>query len=711
MSLGSACAPLGAKYVHAASTNLIANPSVETLDSSGNPVNWTPNTWGTSATTLAVTHDAHSGNNALSVVSTSRSSGDAKWMPDPVTVTSGQTYTYTDYSKASVPTQLDAAYTDSSGTVSYYYLSTVQPSTNWQKNAVDLTVPAGEVKVAVLHILPTTGTLITDDFSLSAQAPPPTSGNLIANPSMEIANGSAPADWQTDQWGTNTAKFSYVTNDGYTGSASVKVQITSYSSGDAKWYFKPVAVQPDTTYTYSDYYKSTIDSRVVVRFDDGSGNYTYIEPADPAPANNWAQASATFTTPSNAKYVTVLHLISALGTLQTDDASLVAAQGGPTAGNLFSNPSLETPDPTNANLPLGWQHGDWGTNTAAFAYSNDAHTGNRSVTIQMSNRSSGAAYWHTTNPLPVMGGQLYDFTDYYKSNVPTEIDADVTMKNGSTQSLYVGSPFASPNSWTKFETQFTVPANAVSIMIYHDIFSVGYLTTDDYNLSSFSYQGFKRPLVSITDDDGFSNFYTNGLPVLQKYGLPATAYIISSYVGSPNFMSAAQVQGLHQAGVEIGSHSVDHADLSTLSASQQDAELKNSQATLQGILNGTPVTDYAAPYGAYNQQIVTDAQKYYQTYRGVMSGYNAKNNFDPMNLQVQNITSSTTTSDIQSWLQKAAATNTWLILVYHEVSNNPSDSTYNTPPSAFDAQMAAIKQSGITVDTVSQATQEIAPQL
>jgi peptidoglycan/xylan/chitin deacetylase (PgdA/CDA1 family) len=305
---------------------------------------------------------------------------------------------------------------------------------------------------------------------------------------------------------------------------------------------------------------------------------------------------------------------------------------------------------------------------------------------------------------------MYDFSDYFKSNTASELDATIVMADGSQQYMYLGTAFDSPNSWTKFDTQFTAPAGAVGIYVYHDIYSVGYVITDDFSLTPFKYQGFTRPLVTITDDDGFTNFYTNGLPVLQKYNLPSTAYIISSYIGQPDYVSSSQVKTLYQDGVEIGSHSVDHPDLTALTAAQQDAELKNSQSTLQSLL-GVQIKDYAAPYGAFNQQVTTDAKKYYQTYRTTMPGYNGKNNFNAMNLYVQNITSSTTTADVQGWLQEAAATNTWLILVYHEISTTPSDATYNTLPSDFDSQMAAVKSSGITVETVSQAMQEITPQL
>lgn len=711
--LGLSLLPSLINHAQADVVNLMANSSVETLDASGNPTNWTPNTWGTSTTNLTVTNDAHTGTNALSVVSTARTDGDAKWMPDAVAVTSGSTYTYTDYSKATVPTELDAVYTDASGNVTYNYLTAVQSSSAWQQNTVNLTVPTGEVKVAVWHILSTTGSLTTDDFSLTQQSqvqtPPPTGSNLIANPSMETANGNAPAGWQTGNWGTNTANFSYVTGDAHTGNASAKVQITSYTDGDAKWYFSPVAVQPGMQYTFSDFYKATVPTSLIAQFDDGAGNYTYSDLVAPAAASNWTQTTATFTAPANAKHVTVLHVLAAVGTLQTDDASLTPAQAA--SGNLFQNPSLETVSST-ASLPQDWEHGDWGTNTASFAYvNNSGHTGTHSVKVTLSSWTNGAAYWEPTAPSPVTGGQNYDFSDYFKSNIPSEIDATFNMADGSTQYMYLGGGFDSPSSWTKFDTQFTAPVGAVSVVIVHDIYSVGYLTTDDYSLKTFNYQGFKRPLVTITDDDGYANFYTNGLPILKKYGLPSTAYIISGYINQPEYVTAAQVKALKAAGVEIGSHSVDHPDLTALTSAQQTAELQNSQTALQQLL-GVPVKDYAAPYGAFNAQVTGKAKTYYQTYRTVMPGYNAKDNFNPMNLYVQNITASTTTADIQGWVKQAQATNTWLILVYHEVSNTPSGgSIYNTPPSDFDSQMAAIKNSGITVETMAQAMQEINPQL
>src|SRR5207247_634566 len=40
-----------------------------------------------------------------------------------------------------------------------------------------------------------------------------------------------------------------------------------------------------------------------------------------------------------------------------------------------------------------------------------------------------------------------------------------------------------------------------------------------------------RPLVCLTFDDGFANFYTQALPVLRRYHAPATVFVVTSAIG------------------------------------------------------------------------------------------------------------------------------------------------------------------------------------
>ena len=116
---------------------------------------------------------------------------------------------------------------------------------------------------------------------------------------------------------------------------------------------------------------------------------------------------------------------------------------------------------------------------------------------------------------------------------------------------------------------------------------------------------------------------------------------------------------------------------------------------------GRSVPNFASPYGDYNQTVNAEIKKLYGSHRTVNEGYNSKDNFDAYRLRVQNIFSTTKASEVQAWVERAKADKTWLILVYHRVANDPG--TYDSYVADFDAQMAAIKASGVQVKTMAEA--------
>jgi hypothetical protein len=142
--------------------------------------------------------------------------------------------------------------------------------------------------------------------------------------------------------------------------------------------------------------------------------------------------------------------------------------------------------------------------------------------------------------------------------------------------------------------------------------------------------------------------------------------------------------------------------------------MSQSQATLKSITGISP-TDLAYPYGLYDSTVVSAAKQYYSAARGVEDGYNSVDNFNPYDLKVQNVYDTTTTAQIADWVAQAQATNTWLILVYHSVDDNPNPATdagiYNVTTAQFSSELAAIKASGVKVETMQQALQEVTPQL
>jgi peptidoglycan/xylan/chitin deacetylase (PgdA/CDA1 family) len=379
----------------------------------------------------------------------------------------------------------------------------------------------------------------------------------------------------------------------------------------------------------------------------------------------------------------------------------------PAVNNLVANPSLESS--SNGEAPDSWQTSAWGTNTSTFTYLGSGHTGNHSVKVETTSYGSGAANWYNSS-VPIIAGKTYKYENWYQSNAATEVDAEVVMSDGSTQYFWLGDVTPS-TSWNKFSATFTAPADAKSMTVYHLLAAKGYLIDDDYSLTEYLPESFNRALVSVTFDDGWASQYQNALPILNKYGIKATFYIISGEMNdTPDYMSTAQIQNLYSQGMEIGSHTITHTDLTGVSQSKLIQEMSQSQIALQNAI-GAPVVNFAYPYGAYNANTVSAGQQYYQSQRTVNQGYNSKDNLNLTQLKIYEVDSNIPPAQVQEWIQGAIDQKSWLILVYHEVGTSIGGDIYHVSTNNLDANMSYLKNSGVAVVTVNQAINEVLSQL
>lgn len=119
-----------------------------------------------------------------------------------------------------------------------------------------------------------------------------------------------------------------------------------------------------------------------------------------------------------------------------------------------------------------------------------------------------------------------------------------------------------------------------------------------------------RKAVLLTFDDGYRDFYEDAYPILKKYHVKATQYVIAGFLDRPNHMYTTQLQEIAKDNlVEIGAHTMDHMWLRGGDTKTVNYEVAESRKKLQS-LTGLPITSFAYPYGAFDAQaiqIVRDA--------------------------------------------------------------------------------------------------------
>ena len=115
-------------------------------------------------------------------------------------------------------------------------------------------------------------------------------------------------------------------------------------------------------------------------------------------------------------------------------------------------------------------------------------------------------------------------------------------------------------------------------------------------------------VVGITFDDGYQNVFEHALPILRDCGFTATNYFVVRHLGDSNawdhaagvpaspLMAKDTVRRWHDAGMEVGSHTMDHPHLPELSPEIAALQIRQSRDELQAMID-RPVTAFCYPYG------------------------------------------------------------------------------------------------------------------
>lgn len=105
----------------------------------------------------------------------------------------------------------------------------------------------------------------------------------------------------------------------------------------------------------------------------------------------------------------------------------------------------------------------------------------------------------------------------------------------------------------------------------------------------------------ITFDDGNVSDYKFAFPILLKKKVKAIFFVIVDKIGKPGYLNWSQLLEMNENGMEIGSHSLCHYSLKSLSLSEVEFEMRKSKSILEDFLN-IQINSFSYPYGDYTRE-------------------------------------------------------------------------------------------------------------
>lgn len=192
---------------------------------------------------------------------------------------------------------------------------------------------------------------------------------------------------------------------------------------------------------------------------------------------------------------------------------------------------------------------------------------------------------------------------------------------------------------------------------------------------------FPKGVISFAFDDGYLSQFTEVRRILDKYGYPATAYVVAEGIGvDPGLMTLAQMQQLQNAnGWEVAGHAQTWAahnatgGLRAMSADALDLELRAHKRWL--LDNGFRGADhFAYPQGRYNATVLNGVRRYFSSARGTF--LRIKETWppaDPYRLRTRMLGTGITLATVTGEVDKAYTNASWYIISGHKLAATAAD--------------------------------------
>jgi peptidoglycan/xylan/chitin deacetylase (PgdA/CDA1 family) len=113
----------------------------------------------------------------------------------------------------------------------------------------------------------------------------------------------------------------------------------------------------------------------------------------------------------------------------------------------------------------------------------------------------------------------------------------------------------------------------------------------------------EKPII-LTFDDGYLDHYTNAFPILQKYGMIGTFFVLTGPAdeGQPAYLSWNMIQEMSNAGMDIQLHSRAHLDMRNRSYEWLVFQIIGGRQSIEGH-TGQPVNFIAYPSGKFDANL------------------------------------------------------------------------------------------------------------
>lgn len=112
----------------------------------------------------------------------------------------------------------------------------------------------------------------------------------------------------------------------------------------------------------------------------------------------------------------------------------------------------------------------------------------------------------------------------------------------------------------------------------------------------------QNPII-LTFDDGHWDLDTSVLPILKKYNVHATAYIVPGFIGTnTDSLTPKEMQDVVNSGlIDVGAHTMHHISLKSKPLATVEYEVDQSKAVLENTYH-IHVYSFAYPYGTFDKQ-------------------------------------------------------------------------------------------------------------